>query len=70
MVQRKRKKKKKEYEEKFIITEGYNGDNEHEAAKIDSVVEGSKDLVQALRKHVSVPADQKVPLLFIIFLLS
>jgi len=39
---------------------GYNGENEIEASKIDSVVEGCKDLSQALRKHANVPADQKL----------
>lgn len=39
---------------------GYNGDNEYEAAKIDSIVEGSKDFIQALRKSANAPPDQKV----------
>jgi len=38
---------------------GYNGSNEHEAAKIDSYIEGCKDTVQALRKVMNVSEDQK-----------
>eukprot|EP00026_Physarum_polycephalum_P016148 Phypoly_transcript_16992.p1 GENE.Phypoly_transcript_16992~~Phypoly_transcript_16992.p1 ORF type:complete len:220 (+),score=44.72 Phypoly_transcript_16992:151-810(+) len=38
---------------------GYNGENEAEAAKIDSVVEGTRDLVMAIRKVLTVPAEQK-----------
>jgi glutathione S-transferase len=39
---------------------GYNGENENEAAKIDSVVEGVRDAMLALRKIFNVPEDQRV----------
>jgi len=38
---------------------GYSGENEHEAAKIDSVIEGVRDTIQAIRKVATVPAEQK-----------
>ena len=44
----------------FISYQGYNGENENEAAKIDSVIEGTRDMLAALRKIATVPAEQKV----------
>eukprot|EP00026_Physarum_polycephalum_P010827 Phypoly_transcript_11008.p1 GENE.Phypoly_transcript_11008~~Phypoly_transcript_11008.p1 ORF type:complete len:275 (+),score=39.82 Phypoly_transcript_11008:36-827(+) len=39
---------------------GYNGKNEIEEAKIDSIAEGCKDFTAAIRKVMSAPAEQKV----------
>lgn len=47
------------------LIEGYIGENEKEAGRVDAVIEGVKDFLEILRHFAMAPSDQHVLIIII-----